>query len=349
LVAAPRSKLVETRIPEIRLLSEIIDIGFKMNFPTFSNDGEYLKILFAEDILNNLGSPSDDYHNYFTARMLLLLEGRPVYGEIIYRRLLKSIVDSYFRDYPHHPDDFRPTFLVNDILRFWKTLCLNYEHKRNEETSRSKTKHKIKNFKLGFSRLLICFATVASLGTFRRNVTPSNVLRICRMTPVQRLIFAANTSSDARLKVAAVKSTANDDSAARGRLKSRGPGAAMLASKGSSESSLRSRRWRKIVASRTVAKEPVHRGERGPGRSNHCVRNAGCLRRDRGDYARVLFYFAHGAADALEHPAFRAPSFGGGGNEDFGRPRAVITTGAMTHVLDMLSFARTGQTRARTV
>ena len=48
------------------------------------------------------------------------------------------------------------------------------------------------------------------------------------------------------------------------------------------------------------------------------------------------FYFALEAADALAHPAFRAPSLKGGGNEDFGRPRAVITTGVMA-----LVFART--------
>ena len=42
--------------------------------------------------------------------------------------------------------------------------------------------------------------------------------------------------------------------------------------------------------------------------------------------------FAHGAADALAHPAFRAPSFEGGTKESFGRPRAVITTGVMAHI-----------------
>ncbi|RTL53018.1 MAG: hypothetical protein EKK40_06385 [Bradyrhizobiaceae bacterium] len=200
-VAKSRDSLPEFRVPEIRLLSDIIDIGFRLDFPKFSNDGEYLKILFAEDILNNLGSPSDDYHNYFTARMLLLLEGRPVYGEAIYSRLLKNIINSYFRDYRNHPDDFRPTFLINDILRFWKTLCLNYEHKRNEEESRARIKHKIKNFKLGFSRLLICFATVAALGAYRKNVTPNIVQKICRMTPVQRLAFAAQTSPAVQQKV----------------------------------------------------------------------------------------------------------------------------------------------------
>jgi hypothetical protein len=118
---------------------------------------------------------------------LLLLESKPIYGELVYNKLLRETTQSYFRDYPYHPKDFHPTFLTNDILRFWKTLCLNYEHKRNQPEGRSKTKHKVKNFKLGFSRLLTCFATVAILSTYRETITPQNTLAICRLTPVERL------------------------------------------------------------------------------------------------------------------------------------------------------------------
>jgi predicted nucleotidyltransferase len=181
----------EIRVPEIRLLSELVDIGYTMSFPKFSNDGHFLKLLFLGDILDNLGSPADDYHNHFTARMLLLLESKPVYGSEIYNRLLNETIKSYFRDYEHHPSDFRPTFLINDIIRFWKTLCLNYEHKRNQITTRTAIKHKIKNFKLGYSRLLTCFATVAILSTYGETISPKNVATICRMTPAERLIALA--------------------------------------------------------------------------------------------------------------------------------------------------------------
>ena len=47
-------------------------------------------------------------------------------------------------------------------------------------------------------------------------------------------------------------------------------------------------------------------GLRETSRSNHCVRNAGCVRRFRGDYTRALVFIAHEAADAFAHPAFRA-------------------------------------------
>ena len=197
-LAKPRLYFDEIRVPEIRLLSEIVEIGYDMNFPKFSNDGHFLKLLFLDDILENLGSPADDYHNHFTARMLLLLESKPIYGATVYNKLLRETTQSYFRDYPYHPKDFRPTFLTNDILRFWKTLCLNYEHKRNQSEGRRNTKHKVKNFKLGFSRLLTCFATVAILSTYKETITPENVIRICHLTPVERLISIARKHPETR-------------------------------------------------------------------------------------------------------------------------------------------------------
>ncbi|MCA1546646.1 nucleotidyltransferase domain-containing protein [Bradyrhizobium sp. BRP19] len=98
-LAKPRSYFDEIRVPEIRLLSEIVEIGYDMDFPKFSNDGHFLKLLFLDDILENLGSPADDYHNHFTARMLLLLESKPIYGVNIYNRLLRETTNSYL---PRH-------------------------------------------------------------------------------------------------------------------------------------------------------------------------------------------------------------------------------------------------------
>ena len=113
------------------------------------------------------------------------------------------------------------------------------------------------------------------------NPRARNLTYVCRVPPRHEGRFAIVTIRGAgcggrvRRQIRHMKSAPDDDSAARGRLKSCGPGAAMLASNGDIEPSLRSRRRRKIVVSRTVAKEPVHRGERETGRSNHRVRNAG--------------------------------------------------------------------------
>lgn len=174
-------------IKTISVMSAVIIQMRQMEFPEPSNDGEFLKILPVSDILKHLGGPQDDYKNHFTARMLLLLESRPVFGAVVYDGVIEKVIDSYLRDYEDHASDFRPTFLVNDILRYWKTLCLNYEHKRNKHEDARKIKQKIKNFKLGYSRLLTCFATIALLSNFN-NITKEELITICKSSPIDRLL-----------------------------------------------------------------------------------------------------------------------------------------------------------------
>ncbi|SPK01988.1 conserved protein of unknown function [Methylorubrum extorquens DM4] len=176
------------RLKEIKVMSDIIrhtEQGMKLPAP--SNDGEFLRILTLEEILKHLGGRDDDYKNHFTARMLLLLESFPINGDDTYNSVIETVIDSYLRDYEDHSEDFRPTFVVNDIMRFWKTLCLNYEHKRNQAEDARKIKQKIRNFKLGYSRLMTCFATVALLSSYKQ-VAKEDLVAICKMAPVDRLL-----------------------------------------------------------------------------------------------------------------------------------------------------------------
>ena len=153
------------RTQELRLFGKLIEIAERMEFPPFSDDGRFLCILDGRELLNRLGGREDDYGNYFTARMLMLLESRPVFGGDRHWENVRSVVRSYLRDFKDHKEDFKPTFLMNDIVRFWKTLCLNYEHRRNQppENEEKRVLQKIKNFKLKYSRMMTCFATICAI------------------------------------------------------------------------------------------------------------------------------------------------------------------------------------------
>lgn len=179
----------KTKIKTLRMFSSIIEITDKMGFPELTNDGQFLEVFFIHDILSNLGGQVDDYLNHFTARMLMLLESTSVCNGKSFDAIRDKIIDSYFRDYPDHPGSFQPTFLTNDIIRFWKTLCLNYEHKRNQpaDDTSVKVKQKIKNFKLKYSRMLTCFSAIAYLSAIKEPVSPEHVQHMARLTPRQRM------------------------------------------------------------------------------------------------------------------------------------------------------------------
>ena len=74
-----------------------------------------------------LGGRDDDYENLFTARMLLLLESRPLVGSQMYERAIDAVLSEYWKDYEDNRSAFRPIYLTNDIIRYWKVLCLNYD------------------------------------------------------------------------------------------------------------------------------------------------------------------------------------------------------------------------------
>lgn len=187
------------RVAKIVIDAELIRTARQMGFPPFSNDAQYLEIHSLKEMLDKLGGAEDDFKNFFTARMLLLLESRPVYGQQAYRRILTQIIDAYFRDYHDHTGDFRPLFLVNDILRFWKTLCLNFENRRNRKEDRAqKNKHHIKNLKLKFSRLLICFSTIIPLFA-SRNSSPEEILLLTEFPPLQRIANLADSEEQKRI------------------------------------------------------------------------------------------------------------------------------------------------------
>lgn len=179
----------EPNTKKILLFARIIELVERLGFPKLSNDCQFLKLLQMGEILQELGSPGDDYKNTFTARMLLLLESKCLYKDELYDETIKEIVSSYFRDYPQHSEDFKPIFLINDIARYWKTLCLNYEHKRNQpvdDTSR-KVNQKVKNFKLKYSRMTTCFATIAAICCQIESITDQDIIRLVSLTPLQRL------------------------------------------------------------------------------------------------------------------------------------------------------------------
>ncbi len=187
-----RSEEDGSRTNELEMFGDLIRTAKEMAFPRFSGDARYLEVHAASDIMETLGSRQDDAQNHFTLRLLMMLESRPLFGDAIYQRVIEEFVDSYFRDYPDHQTTFEPTFLINDISRYWRTLLANYEHIRNQmESEEERIRQKVRNYKLKYSRLTTCFATVAALASFDTPVEPEQVRQVIDLTPRQRLELVA--------------------------------------------------------------------------------------------------------------------------------------------------------------
>jgi len=106
-----------SRLDEICVKADLIQATRQLRFPDFSGDGEYLTCHGIGDLVDRLGAADDDARNTLTARLLLLLESRPLVGEDVYRTAIERVIASYWRDYQDHRDDFVPAFLATHVER----------------------------------------------------------------------------------------------------------------------------------------------------------------------------------------------------------------------------------------
>lgn len=179
-----------SQLDKLQVLARLIQINDKLKYPRISNDGQFLKVYSLDDMVKATGKPKDDYENLFTVRMLLLLESKPLINTTEYDNIVQQIAGHYFRD-ENGRRVFKPLFLLNDILRWWRTVCLNYEVIRNE-TDKPWRK---KNINLKFSRLLTVFGTVLALVT-NKNISAEEFFELTKRTPLERLSIGFERLND---------------------------------------------------------------------------------------------------------------------------------------------------------
>jgi hypothetical protein len=197
-----------THLDEICVQGELIKASRGLGFPDFSRDGQYLARHSIYEFTHTLGTEQDDVANTFTARLLLLLESKPLLGDEIYDEIVGNVIDSYWRDYEGHEASFMPAFLANDILRIWRTFCVNYEAGTERVPDHKKADGKLKNYKLKHSRLLTCYSALLyllAIYSARKSVSPIDAVQMTKLTPTERLEWVRDQRD-----FAAAKDTINE-------------------------------------------------------------------------------------------------------------------------------------------
>jgi hypothetical protein len=187
--ASRHSKFLE----KCQIIGELVRLNKDLGYPSFSNDGRFLKLYHLDDMTQKMGLPIDDSENHFTARMLMLLEGRPLLNDAVNRRVREEVVAQYFRD-KRGKRSYKPLFLLNDILRYWRTLCLNYEAIRHDPNRPWRKK----NVNLKFSRMLTVFGTVLPMVS-EPVITAPNFMRLLEQSPIERLAEGLGVLRDRHL------------------------------------------------------------------------------------------------------------------------------------------------------
>lgn len=107
------------------------------------------QVAFAEELAGQIGLQADTNAN-LTRRLLLLLESCAVTGPEPWQSTREAILDGYLatRSRDHRP----PLFLLNDVVRYWRTIAVDFEGK---DRARGGSGWGLRNGKLRTSRKLL--------------------------------------------------------------------------------------------------------------------------------------------------------------------------------------------------
>jgi predicted nucleotidyltransferase len=97
-----------------------------------SSGGAFGSITSSHDLVHKIGGDDDTNHNT-TQRLLLLLESVPTGDPGAYDRVVEHVLERYVEedltgsaDTPYRV----PRFLHNDVARYWRTMAVDFAHKR---------------------------------------------------------------------------------------------------------------------------------------------------------------------------------------------------------------------------
>jgi hypothetical protein len=118
--------------------------------------GAFGKVEALESMLVNIGGDRD-INDKLTRRILYLLEGEWFSNPDMFVHVRDRLLHRYIRD--TIGDHQMALFLLNDIIRYYRTICVDFEFKTREDNKKWGTR----NIKLVYSRKLLYFSGLVAV------------------------------------------------------------------------------------------------------------------------------------------------------------------------------------------
>lgn len=197
--AAFRERLEEC----IEATSITLSDGSRATFRRPNPQSVFVGDVDAGKLVASIGSREEDYDS-ISQRLLLLLESQPLWNADGFERTREKLVSAYAVDVTADPSkEF--VLLINDLIRYFRTLCVNYHSTRTTEHG----KWPIRNIKLRHSRivmycsLLFCLGELSKFEYRHNDEEPDRKLDLLRkyvaLPPLERFVRLYVSNRDGNL------------------------------------------------------------------------------------------------------------------------------------------------------
>lgn len=174
---------------EVRAIMEKV-VG---RFP--SETGAFQKIETAGSFGRTIGG-NDDSNESITRRILFLIEGRPLCGSHIFDGEKMALLERYVSE--HLAEHQLGRFLLNDIIRYYRTICVDFEHK----TAYQGKPWGIRNIKLVFSRKMLYFGGVLAVAEMYKRARDEKIKiasKLMSISSIERIETLCGKSAEGAL------------------------------------------------------------------------------------------------------------------------------------------------------
>ena len=160
--SVPKEKAKEELLNQVfTLLSDLAPGDNKFQPP--GKTGLFQEFISAETLIRGIGLQQDT-NETLTRRVLLLEESAPLLSPDRHRSLVNRIINSYME--LRNPESKNPPrALINDIIRYWRTIAVDYHAK----SSRDGARYSLRYLKLLFSRQVCYFSSIAPMYLMTKN------------------------------------------------------------------------------------------------------------------------------------------------------------------------------------
>ena len=171
----------------------IVKRGIKMP----AESGAFNETQRRSEMIRNIGG-NEDITEKLTRRLLFLLEGEWLYNKKLFDKLFDQFINLYVKD--TITDHQLCRFLLNDLIRYYRTICVDFAFKTSEDGKSWGDR----NIKLIFSRKLLYFSGILVVAeTVQHNPqTKREILKkYLRLTPLERVKEICGLRSEKVLRV----------------------------------------------------------------------------------------------------------------------------------------------------